>query len=288
MASKWAVITGGSSGIGAAVFRRLAEREPSLHILAVARRAARLEEVRRQAIDSSQSSTGDDRVRVVAADVGTPEGVSAVVSALPQDACVKYLVHDAATLGSIGPMCEIDRATWRRVVETNLDAPLFLTQALLPHLKRCYETAETGGGSGSGEKPRVLHVSSRAAHNAYVGAGPYCITKSGLNMMYRILSAELSPYGVLIGSVRPGVVDTPMQDEARGYDGPLEQFPVRSRFQALHETGKLEKPERIALYLHWLLSEVGEEEYCAEEWDIRCSKDDARWKEYERVECNPQ
>jgi len=126
----------------------------------------------------------------------------------------------------------------------------------------------------------VLNVSSGAAHGSYVGWGPYCVTKCGLHMMYRCLAAELSPHNILVGSVRPGVVDTPMQDEVRGFDGPKEHFPMQSKFFDLHDNDKLGKPDDVAAYFHWLLSEVNDEEFGAEEWDIRGSKDDERWNKY--------
>ena len=127
---------------------------------------------------------------------------------------------------------------------------------------------------------RVLHVSSGAAHSSYVGWGPYCTTKAGLHMMYRCLGAELRPHGILVGSDRPGVVDTPMSDEVRGFRGPPEHFPMHKKFHDLHQAGKLEDPDNVVTYFHWLLSEVGDDEFCAEEWDIRNSKDDERWKKY--------
>ena len=93
-------------------------------------------------------------------------------------------------------------------------------------------------------------------------------------MMYRCLSEELSSHDVLVGSARPGVVDTPMQDETRGFDGPSEHFPMQTKFHSLHETGKLETPDNVAAYFHWLLSEMSDEEFCAQEWD------DERWKKF--------
>jgi NAD(P)-dependent dehydrogenase (short-subunit alcohol dehydrogenase family) len=187
---------------------------------------------------------------------------------LPPNASVKYVVHNAGLLGPIAPLVEIDRETWRQVVATNLEAPLFLTQALIPNLKQCV---------ADGDIPRVLHVSSGAAVNAYEGWGPYCITKAGLNMMYRCLSAELSQHGILVGSVRPGVVDTPMQDLVRGFDGPAEHFPAHDKFRELHKNKKLESPDTVAIYLHWLLSEISSDEFGAEEKDVRNSKEDSRW-----------
>jgi benzil reductase ((S)-benzoin forming) len=99
-------------------------------------------------------------------------------------------------------------------------------------------------------------------------------------MMYRCLSTELSPHGILVGSVRPGVVDTPMQGEIRGYDGDPRHFPTHEMFQTLHQAGKLEQPETVAAYFHWLLTEISDDEFYAEEWDIRNSVDDERWKKF--------
>mmetsp|Transcript_18211 Transcript_18211/g.25867 ORF Transcript_18211/g.25867 Transcript_18211/m.25867 type:complete len:271 (+) Transcript_18211:13-825(+) len=262
--NNWAVITGASSGIGAAIFRRLALEEKNLNCLGVGRNLERLEQVKQ--------SIGSNRVQIVSADVSTPEGISSIVNALPPKACVKYLVHNAALFAPIGPLIEMDDTQFRAALATNLEGPLFLTKALLPNLKSCASEAA---------KPRVLHVSSGAAHNAYEGWGSYCITKSGFNMMYRVLAAELSHENILVGSVRPGVVATPMQDTVRGFNGESSHFPLHTKFIDLHSQGKLECPDTVATYLYWMLKEVNDDEFSREEWDIRLSsKDDTRWKEY--------
>lgn len=270
--NQWAVITGASAGIGAAIFRRLVQREPNLNCLAVARRENLLKEVRRESISGSFDEDAAYRTKIISADVSTSEGISSIVSALPKNASVKYLIHNAGLLGPIGPLTDISRSTFHNVVATNLDAPLFLTQALLPHLKRCFEDGES--------KARILHVSSGAAHSSYIGWSPYCITKSALNMMYRCLKEELTPHNILVGSVRPGVVNTPMQDGIREYSGPLEHFPMKEKFDNLHSSGQLGDPDTVALYFHWLLSEIDDEEFVANEWEIRESKDDPRWNTY--------
>ncbi len=264
MINQWAIVTGGSSGIGAAIIERLSLQEPNLCCLAVGRRSPQ----------HFVFSAASDRIHKVSADISTPDGIAAILSALPEDACVKYLIHNAGLLGPIAPLSELNRSAWNQVVETNLSAPLFLTQALIPQLKRC------SGDDNSGAKARVLHVSSGAAHTPYVGWGPYCVTKAGLHMMYRCLSMELSPHGILVGSVRPGVVDTPMQTEIRGYTGDPQHFPTHAKFQTLHKTGQLGQPKNVAAYCHWLLSEISDDEFCAEEWDIRNSADDKRWKKF--------
>ncbi len=99
-------------------------------------------------------------------------------------------------------------------------------------------------------------------------------------MMYRVLAAELSHDNILVGSVRPGVVDTPMQDIVRGFDGQSSHFPLHTKFVDLHSEGKLERPDTVATYVYWMLNEINDDEFSRDEWDIRLSKDDSRWKEY--------
>ena len=262
----WAVITGASSGIGAALLRRLATKDKNLHCLCVGRNVERLEEVQKSVMNSNTN------VYTVRADMSTPEGISAIVNALPPNACVKYLVHNAGFFAPIGPLLEMDNAQFREVMATNLEGPLFLTKALLPNLRKC---------ASEGSTPRVLHVSSGAAHNAYEGWGSYCISKAGFNMMYRILEGELSHENILVGSVRPGVVDTPMQDIVRGFNGQSSHFPMHKKFIDLHAEGKLEHPDTVATYLYWILKEIDDDEFTSKEWDIRLSnRDDTTWNEY--------
>ena len=159
----WAVITGagGSGSIGAAILRRLVQREPNLHVLGVGRRLPQLEEAKQLAISAPGVEKGEERLHILKADITTSDGLYKVVAAIPSNACVKYLIHSAAILQPIGPLTEIDRSTWHKFYATNVDAPLFLTQALIPSLKRCV--------ADNGTKARVLHVGSVSAHQPTVG-----------------------------------------------------------------------------------------------------------------------
>ena len=109
--------------------------------------------------------------------------------------------------------------------------------------------------------------------------GPYCTSKAALHMMYKCMSPELLQQDVLLGSIDPGVVDTPMQGDIRGFNGPKDQFPTHNVFLDLHSSGQLQKPDDVAVFFHWLLAEVGDEEFIAHEWD-GMDKDDERWKKY--------
>ena len=162
-AMQLAIVTGGGSGIGAALVKRLATAEPKLIVVAIGRRKSKLD-----AMKLSMTEEEQGRILTVQADISTADGIASIVSSIPASP-IKYLVHNAGLLGPISPLTDIDRSTWDKVIATNLSGPLFLTQALLPQLKRCVDLED--------KKARVLHISSGAAKSAYCGWGPYCISK---------------------------------------------------------------------------------------------------------------
>lgn len=288
-----AVVTGGGTGIGAAVAAALASR--GAKVIISGRRLAPLRAIADAAVPLGA-------IVPVQADVSTAEGVDAITAAaagagLP----VRYVVHNAAVLGPIKPLSTVSRDEWREAFAINVDGPLFLTQALLPLMS---------GSSDGSSAPRILHVGSGAAHSVIEGWGAYCTTKAALHMVYRVLAKELDKAGVLVGSVKPGVVDTPLQAAIRSGDAAA--FPDRPYFVQLKETrdaaaaaaaaaggagaahasaeaavagsagvpppaGSLDTPENAAAFIAWLLMDMGGEEYVAAEHDIRDKKLHHRW-----------
>lgn len=236
MVTGCAVVTGGGTGIGRALALELARR--GLDVLVVGRRHELLDAVCRD---------GGSRLSAVAADVAQESGRAAIRDAL-EGRQVCCLVHNAAVLEPIGPLSGVTLEAWRAAQAVNVEAPLFLTQALLGQLR---------GG-------RVLHVSSGAAHHGYAGWGSYCAAKAALHMLYQVLRDELADAGVAVGSVRPGVVDTPMQALIRqqGED----DFPAIERFRELHRGGHLLKPESVAGFMASLLLDAPISAFVEREW----------------------
>jgi benzil reductase ((S)-benzoin forming) len=265
-----AVVTGGGTGIGAAVVAELAAS--GARVFAVGRRLAPLQAV--------AAAAPDKLVTPVTADVTLPEGRAAVVAAV-RDAGVpcRFLVHNAAQLGPMKPLMELTEAEWGATAAVNVEAPLFLTQALLPLLER--------------GRARILHVSSGAAHGAVAHWGAYCTTKAALHMLYQVLKLELEGVCV-VGSARPGVVDTDMHAVLR-QSAP---FPAQQRFldmkarreELLQEEGELggggphpppaaalDSPRNVGAFLRWLLLDTADAEFSAAEWDIRDPHHHPRW-----------
>jgi len=239
MSTGLVVITGASSGIGRAMAQRMASQGQT--VVAIGRRAVPLEALAASAPD----------IEACVADVATEGGQAAIVAAVSQRP-VRWLIHNAGVLEPVGPLLSQDAAAIRGSLAINLEAPIALTRQLLPVM-------ESGG--------RILHVSSGAAHRALAGWGAYCISKAGLYMAYEVLRQELDGTGVAIGTLRPGVVDTPMQTLIR--EQSIEDFPAVERFRALKGAGELSDPVDVAAFMEQVLSLSDTEYFSRGEWDIR-------------------
>jgi benzil reductase ((S)-benzoin forming) len=255
------IITGGGSGLGAAIAKRLNVR--SQPIIICGRRLDKL-------LETKNACSNPSLVRTVAADISKPEGHEAILNALDEHEKVQHLIHNAAVLEPFGTLASLEPDQWRKHMEINLDGPLFLTQKLLPRLKPDNKDEQRGG--------RVLHISSGAAHYPYRGWLAYCTSKAAFHMMYKSLSIELSQMGIAVGSARPGVVDTPMQDLIRSQSE--DKFPDVSRFKVMKEQGRLMNADDVAIFIDWLLNETDDVEFSEKEWDVRDEIARPRWEAY--------
>ncbi|PDP85447.1 oxidoreductase [Glycomyces fuscus] len=182
--SATAVVTGASSGIGAATARGLAEE--GYDVVLVARRADRIEALAKELAEEGRSA----RAHVL--DVTDRAAVDAFADSL---ASCEVLVNNAG--GAIGTetVAEGDPADWRAMYEVNVIGVLNMTQALLPKL--------IAGGEGT-----VLVVSSTAGHVAYEGGGGYVAAKHGAHTLAATLRLELCGEPVRVLEIAPGMVRT--------------------------------------------------------------------------------
>ncbi len=245
---KSVVITGAGTGIGKALSVALAKQGCS--IIGIGRHLATLE---------ATQKTHPDRIKIIQADLTKPEDRKQVVENILELNQHISLIHNAGTIEPLCLLSDIQLKDWKNTFELNVEAPLFLTQGLLPCLK---------GG-------RVLHISSGLAHYARSGMGVYCVTKAALYMLYQCCKKELDAYNICVGSVMPGVVDTPMQ--AVICETPLEHLPGVQDFISLKETQKLVSPEVVADFLKWLLLDTSDDEFTRDEWDISDRSHHKEW-----------
>ena len=177
-----AVVTGASSGIGAATALRL--HAAGARLVLHGRDGDRLTAIAER--------TGAVAVRADFAEPGAAEAVAEEIAG--RAGRVDVLVNNAG-LGWAGPVAEMSSADVRRLLSVNLGAPLELTRALLPTLL---------------ERPRavVVFVTSIAGRAGVAGESVYSATKAGVDVFAESLRLELAGTGVRVGVVVPGVVDT--------------------------------------------------------------------------------
>jgi NADP-dependent 3-hydroxy acid dehydrogenase YdfG len=190
LAGKVAIVTGASSGIGAATARRLAAEGATL-VLA-ARRTDRIEQL--------ASELG--RAMAVTTDMRVPGQVRSLVAvAVEAFGGVDVLVNNAGQ-GLHQPLMDVDLDDLVAVTELNFYAPLVAMQAVVPVMR------QRGGGS-------IVNVSSGTTLMLPVGTGAYAATKAALNMMSRTARAELAADGIAVSTVYPFVTATEFHDVLR-------------------------------------------------------------------------
>lgn len=179
-----AVVTGASSGIGAATARGLAER--GYTVVLVARRVDRIRALAEELVEEGHDA------RPYALDVTDRAAVDAFAESLP--AC-DVLVNNAGGAIGVDTVATADPADWRAMYELNVIGVLNMTQALLPKL--------IAGGDGT-----VLIVSSTAGHVVYEGGGGYVAAKHGAHTLAATLRLELCGEPVRVVEIAPGMVKT--------------------------------------------------------------------------------
>ncbi|WP_375390310.1 SDR family NAD(P)-dependent oxidoreductase [uncultured Amnibacterium sp.] len=221
-----AVVTGGSSGIGRAIAAALAGA--GARTVLVARDEARL------AAAAAAMRVDDGDVLVVAADLGSRDGVHAAADAIVAAAGEPDIVVSAAGVNRRPPMPQVDEAVWDATMRLNLDAPFLLGQRFAPGM----------AARGSG---RLIAISSQQAHRAFVDSGAYGVSKAGLEALARSQAEAWSSAGVTSNVLVPGFVLTPLnarlqEDPARvaalaartmvGRNGVPEDFATAALFLA--------------------------------------------------------
>ncbi|ORA36504.1 SDR family NAD(P)-dependent oxidoreductase [Mycobacterium aquaticum] len=214
---KNAVVTGGGSGIGAAIVARL--RADGLNV----------------AILDLQPS--DDEFAHVA-DVTDRTAVDTALNAVREQLGPISVLVNAAGLDCFQRFTEVSFDRWQRVIDVNLNGVFHCIQAVLP------EMIDAGWG-------RIVNISSSSTHSGAPYMAPYVAAKSAVNGLTKTLALEYGPAGITVNAVPPGFIDTPMLRAAadKGYlgdiDKTIEATPVR----------RIGRPEDIAAACAFLISD---------------------------------
>ncbi len=176
-----ALVTGGGTGIGAAVARRLVHDG---YAVVVAGR-------RRERLDAVVAELGDT-VTALPMDVTDPESVSAGVGGLER---LDVLVNNAGGASGLSPVEGGDLAEWEAMYATNVLGTVRVTQAALPLLRRS-------------PRATIVTISSIAGERVYAGGGGYVAAKHGESAVSETLRLELNGEHVRVVDIRPGMVHT--------------------------------------------------------------------------------
>jgi len=214
---KTALVTGGGSGIGAAVANRL--RSDGYHVATI-------------------DLTASDTDFAYLADVTDRAQIDAALAEIHQTLGPVTVLVNAAGRDSFRRFTDLTFEQWQNIININLHGVFHTIQAVLPDM------IEAGWG-------RIVNISSSSTHSGVPYMSAYVAAKSGVNGLTKSLALEYGPAGITVNAVPPGFIDTPMlrNAEARGNLGDIQAnidaTPVR----------RIGKPEDIAAACAFLISD---------------------------------
>jgi 3-hydroxy acid dehydrogenase / malonic semialdehyde reductase len=186
---KWVLITGASSGFGAAAAAAFAAKGAKL--LLGARRVERLEKVAKQALESGAGVAAFHSL-----DVSKTESVTTFVEwARTKTDQVHVLINNAGGAHGLDPVATSTDEDWETILQTNVLGILRMTRAVLPLIP--HDAGST-----------ILNIGSVAGHSAYEGGAAYCAAKAGELQITRVLRLELNGTGIRVSTVDPGLAET--------------------------------------------------------------------------------
>ena len=223
---KVAVVTGGSSGIGAMIARGLVEAGARTYI--TARKVEQLE-----ATAAELSKLGE--CIAVPSNLGTLEGVGEFAAAvLAKESNIDILINNAgATWGA--PIDEFPESGWDKVMDLNVKSLFFLTQKLLPALRASAEI---------GDPARVVNIASvNGITHPHMNNYSYSASKAAVIHLTRHLAGDLGPEGINVNGIAPGYFPSKMTRHLQGIEaGIADGTPTRS-------IGTAEDAAGTAIYL---------------------------------------
>ena len=211
-----ALVTGGASGIGGAVVRRLAEQGASV-------------------ASFDLSAEAPDGVFAIAGDVSHSGDVTAAVTQIERElGSIDVLVCSAGVPGKSLPTIEVTDEEWRHVMGINADGVFYCNRAVIP--------AMVARGYG-----RIVNVASIAGKEGNPMAGAYSASKAAVIAMTKAIGKDLARTGVLVNCVAPAVIETPMLDgiSREHIDYMVERIPM----------GRVGRAGEVAALVCWLASE---------------------------------
>jgi meso-butanediol dehydrogenase / (S,S)-butanediol dehydrogenase / diacetyl reductase len=223
---KMALITGGGTGIGAAIARRLVS--DGARVCVTGRRSERLQHV--------VESLPPGQAAMHAGDLADPSAVRAMVDAAVAFAGRLDIVVNNAAANPVGSIEQLDVDEWRNALDVNVSGPMLIIRGAIPHLRAA------GGGS-------IVNVASAAGVLATPGIAAYCTSKAALLMLTKQAALDLGHDGIRVNAVCPGWVRTEMSEGQMDMLAELQRSGREKAFMAVIRNQALPRvaePEEVA------------------------------------------
>ncbi len=233
------MITGTSRGIGHALTLELVNR--GLTVFAISQNENALKDLQK---------FNPDAIKIISADITTQDGQEKIQTAL-HHMKIDYLINNAGIIHPIGLLHHASQHEIRKLFETDLLAPIFLTNSLISQFNT--------------EGARILNITSVAGDEAVAGIGAYCAAKAALNIWTATLKKELPSY-IAAADVIPGEVDTDMQGNLR--NASKEEFPLAIEFEEAKKQKTLIPASICAEFLANILLNTTYKEFSMKKWNI--------------------
>jgi NAD(P)-dependent dehydrogenase (short-subunit alcohol dehydrogenase family) len=218
---KVALITGGTSGMGAATARRF--RDEGARVVATGSSEASAAAARRELAG----------VEVVVSDAGDPKAAASLVQHVRSRYGRLDVLFVNAGIARVAPIQATDEAVFDALFNVNLKGPYFLLKHAVPVL--------SDGGS-------IILTSSSSAVQGMPGLSAYGASKAALRSLGRTLAAELAPRGIRVNTLTPGPIDTPIAGKMGLSPEQLAGFAEMIRQVPLKRPGRPEEIAAAALY----------------------------------------
>jgi 2-hydroxycyclohexanecarboxyl-CoA dehydrogenase len=218
-----ALVTGGASGIGAAIARRLAAEGAGVVIGDVN-------------LDGAQRVAGEIDAEASLLDVTDADSAAGVVKS---QGPFQILVNNAGT-DDFGFFTDMTPERWRRLLAVNLEGVFACTHAVLPAMQE--------GGYG-----RIVNIASEAGRVGSKGSAVYSAAKGGVIAFTKTIARENARYGITANAIAPGPIDTPLLNAARSLGDVGER--IIETMKAGTQMRRLGEPDEVAAAVAFLASD---------------------------------
>lgn len=224
-----ALVTGASSGIGAAI--AIAFAEAGWEVMAAGRDEGRLEEV----------ADVSDNIAIWAGELSESEACDDLLAdTIDEFGSLDCLVNNAGVIVRAS-VADTSNQDWRYTMGINLDVPFYLSRAALPHLLQ---------SAGS-----IVNIASDWGLKGGERAAAYCASKGALVQLTRAMAIDHAPDGLRVNAICPGDIDTPMLvSEAEDNDIDIDEFLAQAADAS--PNGRIGTPEEVAALAVFLASDI--------------------------------